>query len=278
MPAAPTLTVKSADRVLDLLELLCSSGRPMTHAEIAIALSIPKSSLSQLLANLAARHYLVFREGPNVYELGPAIAALAEGTKSNSHLLQIAQNVVDVLSRSTEETASFYRLRGTEVERMTVTNAQRPLRYWMQVGETMPVYATSGGKAILAALEPAERERLISGLQIAKLTPHTITSRSALRRELQEIQRAGIAYSRGEFEEGVIGISVAVLRPDRRPEGSLSVVLPNVRNGADHRKAIVEALLIAKTRLETEIGRLGKQSGIGRKRAHGNVTAPRRIR
>ncbi|MGO9700841.1 MAG: helix-turn-helix domain-containing protein [Xanthobacteraceae bacterium] len=36
-------TVKSADRVLDLLELLCSTGHPMTHTEIASALSIPKS-------------------------------------------------------------------------------------------------------------------------------------------------------------------------------------------------------------------------------------------
>lgn len=63
-------TVKSAARVLDILELLASSGRAMTHAEIGRRTAIPKSSLTQLLRNLAERGYvepvedsLAFRTG-----------------------------------------------------------------------------------------------------------------------------------------------------------------------------------------------------------------------
>jgi DNA-binding IclR family transcriptional regulator len=37
--------VKSADGVLDLLELLARAGREMAHNEIGEALQIPKSSL-----------------------------------------------------------------------------------------------------------------------------------------------------------------------------------------------------------------------------------------
>ena len=51
----------TADRVLDLLELLCSSGHPLTHTELSSALSIPKSSMSQLLGNLERRGYLSFQ-------------------------------------------------------------------------------------------------------------------------------------------------------------------------------------------------------------------------
>ncbi|WP_249192539.1 helix-turn-helix domain-containing protein [Burkholderia cenocepacia] len=40
------LTIKSADRTLDLLELLAGWGREMTHADIAGALDIPKSRVS----------------------------------------------------------------------------------------------------------------------------------------------------------------------------------------------------------------------------------------
>jgi DNA-binding IclR family transcriptional regulator len=80
MQSAKEPTVKSADRVLDLLELLCSAGRPLTHTEISSALSIPKSSMSQLLGNLRRRGYLTFQAGPNVYELGPAVAKLTEAS------------------------------------------------------------------------------------------------------------------------------------------------------------------------------------------------------
>jgi hypothetical protein len=123
MQSSKESTVKSADRVLDLLELLCSTGHPMTHTEISSALSIPKSSMSQLLGNLERRGYLSFQAGPDVYELGPAVSRLAEGSKSSSDLLHIAQNVVDVIAKTTRETASFYKRRGDQVERVTVANS-----------------------------------------------------------------------------------------------------------------------------------------------------------
>jgi DNA-binding IclR family transcriptional regulator len=257
MQSSKESTVKSADRVLDLLELLCSTGHPMTHTEISSALSIPKSSMSQLLGNLERRGYLSFQAGPDVYELGPAVSRLAEGSKSSSDLLHIAQNVVDVIAKTTRETASFYKRRGDQVERVTVANSLRPLRYWMQVGESMPLHATSGGKVILASIQQSQRDRIMSRMRLTKVTANTITSHTALREELAAAAKTGIAHSREEFEEGVIGISVAVLKRDHQPEGSLSVVFPTVRDKPAHRKIIVDALRTGKARLEAELGRPG---------------------
>ncbi|RYZ00913.1 MAG: MarR family transcriptional regulator, partial [Comamonadaceae bacterium] len=50
--------VKSAFRVLDLLELLAGTGRAMTHSELARRSGIPKSSLTQLLRTLVQRGYV----------------------------------------------------------------------------------------------------------------------------------------------------------------------------------------------------------------------------
>jgi DNA-binding IclR family transcriptional regulator len=257
MQSSKKSTVKSADRVLDLLELLCSTGHPMTHTEISSALSIPKSSMSHLLGNLERRGYLNFQAGPNVYELGPAVSRLAEGSKSSSDILHIAQNVVDVIAKTTQETASFYKRRADQVERVTVANSLRPLRYWMQVGESMPLHATSGGKAILASMQQSERDKIVSRIRLTKVTAKTITSHTALREEIVATAETGIAYSREEFEEGVMGISVAVLKRDNQPEGSLSVVFPTVRDKPAHRKVIIDALRTGKARLEAEIGRPG---------------------
>lgn len=50
--------VKSAARVLDLLELLSSRSEPMRLNELVNALRIPKSSAYGLLATLVARGYV----------------------------------------------------------------------------------------------------------------------------------------------------------------------------------------------------------------------------
>ncbi|MGO9700842.1 MAG: IclR family transcriptional regulator C-terminal domain-containing protein [Xanthobacteraceae bacterium] len=77
------------------------------------------------------------------------------------------------------------------------------------IGESMPLHATSGGKVILASMQKSQCERILSRMRLTKVTANTITSYRALRKELAATAKTKIAYSREEFEEGVIGISVA---------------------------------------------------------------------
>jgi DNA-binding IclR family transcriptional regulator len=246
--------VKSADRVLDVLELFVATRRPLLHSEIAAELGIPKSSLTQLLRNLENRGYLVFTPGANTYAPGPAIAKLASGLRVSFDIASIAQPVIDTVAKRVQETTSVSVLRGTEVERIATANAvQRPLRYWMTVGERMPLHATSAGKAILAFLPAKERDELIAALPLSKSTSKTIGSIAALRGELKRVAEEKVAYSNEEFELGVFGISVPILDSKQRAIASLGVVFPSVRDTAAHRNAILKALRDGGRRIEDEI-------------------------
>src|SRR5437764_2390224 len=78
MVETPTSTqasqVKSATRTLDIIEYVVAHGRPLVAQEIAVALGIPVSSLSYLLATLVERGYLV-RDGRR-YSGGPGLERL----------------------------------------------------------------------------------------------------------------------------------------------------------------------------------------------------------
>ncbi len=130
----------------------------------------------------------------------------------------------------------------------------------------MPLHATSGGKVILASLQQSQRDRILSRTRLTKVTANTITSHAQLRAELAATVKTGLAYSREEFEEGVIGISVAILNHDDQPEGSLSVVFPTVRDKAKHRKIIIDALRTGKGRPEAELGHRATASRSGKSR------------
>ncbi len=253
MKTVAKTAVKSADRVLDVLELFVATRRSLLHSEIAAELDIPKSSLTQLLRNLENRGYLVFTPGANTYAPGPAIAKLASGLRVSFDIASIAQPVIDTVAKRVQETTSVSVLRGTEVERVATANAaQRPLRYWMTVGERMPLHATSAGKAIMAFLPSKDRDEIIAALPLSKTTTKTIGSIAALRGELKRVAEEKVAYSNEEFELGVFGISVPILDSKQRPIASLGVVFPSVRDTAAHRNAILKALRDGGRRIEEE--------------------------
>src|SRR5664280_1390245 len=109
-PASPS-TVKSADRVLTLFELLGTWGHEMSHTEIAEALEIPKSSLTQLLKNMVGRGWLSYSPGSKGYTLGTAFTRLARRTGQTSDLVSLAGPVLAELTARTSESSALNVLR-----------------------------------------------------------------------------------------------------------------------------------------------------------------------
>lgn len=63
-------SVKSARRVLELLELLASAPRGLSFSELVESLALPKSSLYALLRTLTERHWLQFDDETRRYWTG----------------------------------------------------------------------------------------------------------------------------------------------------------------------------------------------------------------
>ena len=119
-------SIKSADRVLDVLELLCRRGNAASHSEIANALDIPKSSLTSLLKNLAHRNYLEKNPVENTYHLGPAFFELIQQGKNVKSILKIANIQLAMLTEKTKEASAFYLFKGDHIERVLGLDAITP--------------------------------------------------------------------------------------------------------------------------------------------------------
>ncbi|KPU90395.1 hypothetical protein APR50_40195 [Variovorax paradoxus] len=240
--------VKSADRVLDILQLLARQGGALTHHEIGIALGIPKSSLTHLLRNLVAREFLGFDGAQSTYALGPAVFELVRGSGLRERLMAQARPIVDWLARTAGEATSFSVLRGDEVERACVAESRAPLSYRMAVGDSFPLYSTSAGKAILAAMPAARRQAYLKNVRLQAQTPATATTLAVLKRQLEEVGESGIAYSRGEHTPGVVGIAIAIDSGDPAAPAAFNIVVPDVRYTPEFDARCVELLGQARER------------------------------
>ncbi len=123
--------------------------RPVVAQEIGAALTIPPSSLSNLLGTLVEREYLS-REG-RLYKPGGGLARLRAQTNGVTLEEKIAP-LVRSLRVQLNETTSFFLRRDWEVEAVFTETSDHALRYAVQVGSLVPMHAFSAGKAILAAL------------------------------------------------------------------------------------------------------------------------------
>jgi IclR family pca regulon transcriptional regulator len=77
-------------------------------------------------------------------------------------------------------------------------------------GSRMPAYCTALGKVLLANLPEREQGELLASMKLTQRGPNTITSKSALRVELEPIREEGFAVNDQELAEGLHSIAVPV--------------------------------------------------------------------
>ena len=77
-------------------------------------------------------------------------------------------------------------------------------------GSRLPAYCTAVGKLLLASLPDFEQREALACTKTSKLGPNTITSKRALREELEQVRDSGFAVSDQEVAEGLCAMAAPV--------------------------------------------------------------------
>jgi len=136
---------------------------------------------------------------------------------------------LDELSRRTGEGTSLAVLRDGVVTVIAKREPEGPVRVVQEVGARRPIYCTAVGKALAAWLPEQELSGIIRRTVFGRLTPRTITSPTAYRRELARIRATGFAVDNEEHIEGIRCIATAVRDHSGEVRASLCVVGPKNR-------------------------------------------------
>ncbi len=220
--------VRSADRTIDLLELLAEHTEGVSFNDIIKQLNIPRSSLSGLLRTLTARRYITKTLDGKRFQLGLKVLELGASYLQGSDLLDTARQAMQKLVREFGETAQVAVLDGADVIYIATEHSQHSMRIASRIGRRLPAYATAVGKSLLAML-PDETVNQLLPARLEPLTPHTITSRADLKRELALTRRLGYAYDAEEFAVGLHCIAAPILDETGQAVASISVSIPAAR-------------------------------------------------
>ncbi|MDJ0387952.1 IclR family transcriptional regulator [Roseomonas sp. E05] len=252
-PTRPAEVVKSADRVLDLLELLGCAPRPLTLAEITQDLGIPKSSALALLRTLAARGYAA-RDESDRYALAPPFGREAGDWLGGlpRQVLATAQPVMLALVEQTRETVNLGVMRdGFMVRPLLQVPSPQEIRYEPRAVDC-PAYCTAMGR-ILLAHAPAENLRRCLAPPLARLTPFTETDPARLRVQIAAALAQGYAEIDSEYAEGGAGVAAPVF--DRAGQAVAALNLASLtERWQRHRQDFIAAVTGAAATVTRRIG------------------------
>ncbi len=214
---------QAIDRAAKLVRQVVNASRPVTFSELAESSGLARSTTSRIL-NALERDGLLRRDASGAFLPGEIFIRYALRGNAETDLVTVASPYLERLGELTRETINLGVMRDALVVQIAQVDTHYVLGGTNWLGRSEPVHCTALGKVLLAygaAALPAGR--------LERLTPRTITSRTALEAELTKIRRRGYAVAAEELESGLVAVAAPVRRDDGTVIAALSVSGPSTR-------------------------------------------------
>lgn len=237
-----SVPVKSADRVLQILDLLTEHPEGLTLSEIQTAMSIPKSSAYGLLTTMTARGFLTQDSTSRRFSVGIRLWQAGRAYLSVASVEQVALPYMERVRDRLNETVQLAVLDGTDNVYIGKVDPDQQLRLASHVGARLPAYATGIGKALLSTLPEDEVRRRFDEVEFVPYTTRTLKDVDHLMTDLDRARERGHAIDEGEYTNGVYCIAFPLRTRRDGVHAAVSVSIPEVRKTDDLIAATVECL------------------------------------
>lgn len=221
--------VKSAGRVLDLLEYMASQREAVPLAQIVRDLGFPKSSAHGLVQTLAARGHFV-QDAAGRYML---VEASRHGFPFRRHeepLVVTARPFMERLRDESGETVLLATMNAhCDMRRLAKCVSRHRVRYDVNLDAAITAYCTATGRMLLAHAPKEALEHYLARVQLLSYTRYTVTDVDRIREMLVKIRRDGYALNDQEFITGSTGLAAPVFDTHGAVVAALNLGMPTIR-------------------------------------------------
>jgi len=222
------------ERVLDILDTVAASTKPLSATEINEVLNLPKSTAHRICAKLEARGYLLKRLDGKSYQPGNCLFDVAVGVLANSRFSATRRAILTELSEKIGETCNIAYPDGLYMAYSDRVETKEPLRLQFSIGMRVPLYCTASGKLYLSTLPKSRCKAVINKLKLEARAKNTITDPDMLLAEIDNIERQQSSIDNQEFYDDVVAIAVPIKDKRGRFYSSLAIQAPASRISINH--------------------------------------------
>lgn len=245
--------VKSADRLLRILESFQPRERDVSLGELADRVHLPKSSVHRLLTALVAHGFAERDPATRRYSLGIRLFELGSAALHERGLHGAAQPLLEELSRSTGETSHLAVLSGVEAVYVYKIEGSRDISMSSRIGGRAPCHATSIGK-VLIAWAPEDVLAEVRARPLRAYTGHTITFIQDFDAELTKVRSQGWALDLEEYADGLHCAAAPVRDQTGRVTSAVGIAGPRSRVEGERLTELIRAVVRTARELSRNLG------------------------
>ena len=202
------MSVKTAERMLDVIELFALERRPLSLSEMAARLEMPASSTHALINTLLGRGYLYQISRRLGYFPTRKLKQMSDAIAGAAPLLDVFGRRLAALRDASGETVLLTKHQGDAVINLDVYESAQSVRFSPVLGERKPMHSTAAGKAMLGTLSEEELMRVVARLRLERHTETTITDRAMLVADIARGRKRGWYCIVGENIRDLMSIAV----------------------------------------------------------------------
>ena len=224
--------IEALARGLDVLRCF-QPGRPvMTLSEIAAATGLARPTVRRILLTLDELGYV--RPADRGFALTPRVLELGMAYVNSLSMWDVARPHMRRLVAQTHESTSLAQLDGSDIVYVARVAVPKIVTLAVSIGTRFPALATSLGKVLLAALDPAELTTVLAQPSRSGINPRWHPERDELDRALREVRARGWALADQELAAGIRSIATGVRDGDGRVVAAVNVTVHAAETTVEH--------------------------------------------
>ncbi len=220
--------VQALQRGLVLLGALAREDKA-TLTELAMRTGMPPSTAHRLLTTFQAHGYTEFDEATNLWMVGVEAFRAGNSFLRRTNVADAAREAMGDLVAQTGETANLAVPEGREVVFLSQVECSNPVRAFFGPGTRTPMHASGIGKALLAAYDRRDLERLFQRTGLPEFTPNTLSAPEALFADLEQVRARGWSFDDEERHAGMRCVAAPIFDGFGQAVAGVSVSGPSGR-------------------------------------------------
>ena len=216
-----------------VLEQIVASKDPISAADLARQLDMPKATVHRLATQLEAEGLLRREQHSKKFITSTRLYQFAKNVLASSSTHQAFRAVLQGLAEEVGETCNCSLLDGRHIVYFDRIETNWPIRIQLPVGSQLPLHCTASGKLFLAYMPTRMRKTFIQSLHLHKYTDYTITDSNKLEECLATTRDTSVGEDNQEFLQGMVALSVPVMDRYNRFHFAIAIHAPTIRKNID---------------------------------------------
>lgn len=246
--------MKTIERAFAVLRALAQQPESAGVSELARRAGLPKSTTSRILASLEELG-MVERVAER-FIIGPGLATLTHSATPVTSLRDVARPYLLELAEAVAEGVALAVPDGDDIVYVDTVPVQGAVQVQDWTGLRYPCHTVAAGLVLMAGWTDREIARY-GRRDFERFTDLTISNATELATRIAEVRANGYAWTRGEFDDDLNGVAVALHDADGVAVGAINISGPMFRFPGDRPEAeLTDLLAIAGSQINDRLSGL----------------------